>query len=443
MQAGDPIRALLANAECQGAAPPRRAAICSPPQSIAPSEAVSWDRLTESATQAMEAAYSRAASLGASASIPCPSERGSAISQQIRFCRARDGARIAVAMSGKGAPLLCVPPWFSHAELDAASPIWMHWLRELSLDCRCIRYDQRGTGLSDRIVPPPSFEDWLGDLETVVDTLGLKRFALLGVSQGAALAIAYATRHRQRVSHLTILGGCTRGPLYREGLTHGGEEAALLIKLARIGWGRENPAFRQLFTTMLIPDSTLEQQRWLNDLQKASAAPEIAAAALEVLHRLDLTSLAQAVRVPTLVFHARGDGCVPFEEGRRLAALIPAARFVPLDTRNHLLLENDPAWKHFLTELRALLAHGSASTLPNRLISEIGLTPAEVEVLNLLARGLHNRAIAAQLGKTEKTVRNQVSSILSKFHAHSRAEVVALARDAGIGNQPFNDGGSN
>jgi DNA-binding CsgD family transcriptional regulator len=185
---------------------------------------------------------------------------------------------------------------------------------------------------------------------------------------------------------------------------------------------------------MFLPEATSEQQRSFNDLQRDSASPKTAATTLGVMHQLDVTSLAESVQVPTLVLHARSDGRVPFEEGRRLAALVPAARFVPLDSRNHVLLESEPAWAHFVTEVRAFLADGmEAASLARRLAADTPLTRVETQVLGLLARGFDNATIAARFGKSEKTVRNQVSSILGKLRVRTRAEAVALARDVGIG----------
>jgi DNA-binding CsgD family transcriptional regulator len=205
----------------------------------------------------------------------------------------------------------------------------------------------------------------------------------------------------------------------------------------RIGWRHDNPAFRQVFAMLFIPDGTPEQHQGFNDLGRLSASPENAVAIKETVYQLDITSLAKSVRVPTVVFHAREDAIVPFEEGRRLAALIPSARFVALESRNHLLLEVEPAWTRFLTELRRFLADGADSAgVSDRLSMMLQLTPAELQVLGLLARGLRNADIATQLGKSEKTVRNQVSSFLGKLRVHARAEAVALARDAGIGGPP-------
>jgi pimeloyl-ACP methyl ester carboxylesterase len=353
--------------------------------------------------------------------------------QQIRFCKAPDGARIAVATMGKGPPLVRATHWLSHVEFDGRSPVWAHWLRELSRENTYVRYDQRGCGLSDLAPPSVTFDAWVSDLETVVEALGLKRFSLLGMSQGGPVAIAYAVRHPERVSRLVLLGAYAQGRLRRTCTAQEREEADMLLQLIRVGWGRDNPAFRQLFTTLFIPQGTQEQQLWFNELERISATPENAAAIIETTYHIDVAAMAEAVQVPTLVFHARNDARVPFDEGKKLAASIPGARFVPLDSHNHVLLDTEPAWPQFLTELRAFLA--AADAQPGRLsqaFDTAGLTPSEREVLALVARGLDNSAIAAALGKSEKTVRNQVSSIFSKLGVRTRAEAIVGAREAGM-----------
>jgi pimeloyl-ACP methyl ester carboxylesterase/DNA-binding CsgD family transcriptional regulator len=355
------------------------------------------------------------------------------LNQKISFCKARDGARIAMATLGHGSPLVRAAHWLSHVEYDTESPVWSAWLRELSRDHTYIRYDQRGSGLSDRSPSDNSFDSWIGDLEAVVDAQGLERFALLGMSQGGAIAIAYAARHPERVSHLVLLGAYGRGMLRRGVSPQQREEAETLVKLIRLGWGRDNPAFRQVFTSQFIPGGSREQHQWFNDLERISASPENAAAIVETLHEVDVSSVAETIRVPTLVFHVRGDARVSFEEGRILAAAIPTARFVPLEGSNHVLLENEPAWRQFFEELRGFLPAPARKGMAGRLLKEIGLTPSEHEVLLLIARGLDNGAIAAALCKSEKTVRNQVTSIFAKLGVSSRAQAVAVARDAGIG----------
>jgi pimeloyl-ACP methyl ester carboxylesterase/DNA-binding CsgD family transcriptional regulator len=357
------------------------------------------------------------------------------VTQEIRFCRARDGARIAMAKLGKGPPLLRAAHWLSHVEYDARSPVWTHGLRELARDHTYIRYDQRGCGLSDRSPPTASFESWIGDLEAVVEAQSLDRFTLLGMSQGGATAVAYAARHPEKVSRLVLLGAYGRGMLRRDASQQQRDEADTLLKLIRLGWGRDNPAYRQIFTSQFMPDGTREQQQWFNELERISASPENAAAIVETLYQVDVTPIAKTLQVPTLIFHVRNDGRVPFEEGLQLASLIPGARFIPLEGRNHVLLESDPAWHQFVAELRNFLAvpgEGSAATA-EPVAERFGLTRSEREVLVLIARGMDNAAIAAALSKREKTVRNQVTSIFAKLGVNSRAQAVALARDANFG----------
>ena len=282
-------------------------------------------------------------------SAPKPSLR-----QEIRFCTGSDGVRIAYAEVGTGPPLLKTANWLNHLEADWQSPIWSHLLHALAVDHRLIRYDARGNGLSDWHVDDISFDAFVRDLETVVEAVGLERFPLLGISQGCAVSVAYAVRHPERVSHLVLYGGFARGRRKR-GSTAEIEQADAVLTLMRHGWGRENPAFRQIFTTRFLPDGTPEQMRWFNDLQKNTASAENAIRIRLASENIDVVDLLPRVRVPTLVLHCRDDAAQPFEEGRRLAAGIPGAHFVALEGRNHLMLENDPGFGRFLDEVRHFL----------------------------------------------------------------------------------------
>jgi pimeloyl-ACP methyl ester carboxylesterase/DNA-binding CsgD family transcriptional regulator len=362
--------------------------------------------------------------------VPVASGFMSRLGQHIRFCKSRDGAQIAMAAMGSGPPLLRTAHWLSHVEYDARSPVWTHWLDELSRDHTYIRYDQRGCGLSDRSPPSTSFEAWIEDLEAVVAAYGLKKFPLFGMSQGGAIAIAYAARYPEKVSCLVLFGAYARGALRRNITEPQRDEAETLVKLIRLGWGRDNPAFRQVFTSQFIPDGTREQHQYFNDLERISASPENAATIVETLYGLDVSVEAASLRVPTLVMHSRDDARVPFEEGRQLAALIPSARFVPLEGRNHVLLPGEPAWARFLDEFRGFLG-GAGGT--SNVLDQSDLTASEREVLALMARGLGNGDIAETLAKSEKTVRNQVSSIFAKLGVSTRSQAIVLARDAGIG----------
>lgn len=206
-----------------------------------------------------------------------------------------------MAAIGQGPPLLRTAHWLSHVEHDARSPVWTHWLDALSRGHTFIRYDQRGCGLSDWSPPSTSFEAWIDDLEAVVEANGLTRFPLFGMSQGGAIAIAYAARHPEKVSHLVLFGAYARGMLRREITPPQREEAETLVKLIRLGWGRDNPAFRQVFTSQFIPEGTHEQHQWFNDLERLSASPENAATIVETLYGLDVAGEAERIRVPTLV----------------------------------------------------------------------------------------------------------------------------------------------
>lgn len=264
--------------------------------------------------------------------------------------------RIAYAEVGQGPPLLKAANWLNHLEYDWESPIWSHLLHELAAEHQLIRYDERGNGLSDWDVDDISFEDFVRDLESVVEATGIDRFALLGISQGCAVSIAYAVRHPERVSHLVLYGGFARGKRKR-GSPKEVEQADALLTLMRQGWGRENPAFRQIFTSLFIPGATAEQVQWFNDLQRKTASPENAVRIRHAVDDIDVTDLLAHVTVPTLVLHCRSDAVQPFEEGRTLAAGIRGARFVALEGHNHLILEGDPGWRRFLDEVRNFLRH--------------------------------------------------------------------------------------
>lgn len=348
--------------------------------------------------------------------------------QEVRFCTAPDGVRIAYALSGRGTPVVKAGHWMTHLERDWTSPVWRHWLEFLGEDHTVVRYDERGCGLSDRDCPSVSVEDWVSDLETVIDAAGVDSCSLLGLSQGGPIAIAYAARHPERVSRLVLYGTYARGKLHRSPAHEAEEEAEALVSLTRLGWGRHNPAFRRLFTTLFIPGASDKQLAWLDDLQQASCSADHAARSRAVKYAVDVSDLAPTIRMPTLVLHSRHDALVPFEEGRHLTSLIPGARFVSLDSANHILLEHEPAWAEFRAEVAPFL--GRQALLPK--VDLDVLTSREQQVLDLVAQGHDNESIAAALHLSIRTVERHLSNCYAKLGLAGKvARAAAAARYAG------------
>jgi pimeloyl-ACP methyl ester carboxylesterase/DNA-binding CsgD family transcriptional regulator len=345
--------------------------------------------------------------------------------QEIRFCRSFDGTRIAYATAGEGPPLVKAPHWLTHLEYEWQSPIWRRWIASLAQGRTLVRMDERGCGLSDRGVREFSLAHYVNDLEAVIDAAGLERFALFGHSQGGAIALEYAARHPERVSHLVLLGTYARGRLKR--LPQRREESEAQLKLVEVGWGGDDPSYRQFFASQFMPGATLEQLRLMSELQRVSSSPEDAVRILRSFYEIDVSESLPRISCPTLVLHARGDLRVGFEEGRSVAAAIPDARFVPLESDNHILLEHEPAFARFFAELDAFL--------PGKRASFPVLTARESEILEHIARGLDNAQIAARLALSEKTVRNHITHIFDKIGVESRAQAIVLARERGLGRE--------
>lgn len=353
--------------------------------------------------------------------------------QQITFARTQDGVRLAYAASGSGPTLIKAATWLSHLEFDWESPVWSHLLRDLSERFTFVRYDERGCGLSDWAVPELSFESWVRDLETVADAAGAERFALLGISQGASIAIAYAVRHPERVSHLVLHGGYARGRLVRSDTLQEREEVETMTKLAELGWGKADPSFRQFFTSQFIPGGTPEQHQWFNELERLSTSPQNAARFMREFARIDVRALLSQVRCPTLVLHSRHEVRQPFEEGRYIATQIPGAQFVPIDSGNHLLLGDEPGWQRWIDAVREFLPSRDAAAEDPAFAT---LTERQRELVELIAQGRNNAQIAAALSLSEKTVRNHITGIFAKLAVDSRAEAIVMARDSGFGKLP-------
>lgn len=349
--------------------------------------------------------------------------------QKIHLCTSENGVRLAYAVTGDGPPLVKAANYLTHLEHDW--PVWEHWLESFSASHQLLRYDERGSGLSDWEVDKFSIDAWVEDLHAVTLAAGLDRFPVLGISQGASVAVSYAVKYPERVSRLVLYGGYARGCFHRDLTPDQRLEAETMVNAIRLGWGKENPAFRQLFSTLLMPDANAQQQHQLNELARLSARPETAARMEEAFYNINVESLAPMVTTPTLVLHARNDMCVPFEEGRRLAALIPGAEFVPVESNNHILLAEENAWTEISNRIQQFL--GSAPKSSNTPEGWSELTERELGVLDGIAQGMSNRQIAAKLQISEKTVRNHITRVFCKLGVGRRAEAIILARNFGLG----------
>ncbi len=332
----------------------------------------------------------------------------------VRFCSGPDGVRLAYEIHGRGPRLVRVGTWLTHLELDWGSPVWRHWLDGLGATHTVLRYDERGCGLSDSNVGELSVETWLGDLEAVVDAAGWERFALLGVSQGGAVAVQYAVRHPERVSDLVLYGSYARGRLARGQA----ERQAALVASIRAGWSAEDPAFRRVFTMLFLPEGTPEQMTWYDELMRSTTPAEAAARLYEARGAIDVEEIAPLVQSRTLVIHALRDHMVPVEEGRRLARLISGARLALVDSPNHILLAHEPAWEKFLSTVREFLGT-SAARDSSAAMSE--LSSREREVLELVAGGLSNEAIADRLVLSVRTVERHLSNVYTKLRVSGKA----------------------
>lgn len=341
--------------------------------------------------------------------------------------RTADGVNIAWAAAGSGYPLVRAATWLTHLEYDWESPVWSHWLEFLAGHFTLIRYDERGCGMSDWEARDYSFRRWFDDFDAVVEAAQpVTPFALLGMSQGAVAAISYAVRHPERVSHLVLCGGYARGWGERDE-SDDAQRFRAIVQLTRLGWGQSNPVYRQLFTSRFVPGGTPEQIDWFNELCRKTTRPDVAATLLEERTRASVVDLLPQITVPTLVLHARDDAVVPLSEGRLLATRIPGARFVELDSPNHVLLEHEPAWERFRRELLTFVGIEPAGDAEDPLFSV--LSPRERDVLMWLAEGCTNAGIGERLFISEKTVRNHVTHIFEKLDVSSRAQAIVLARD--------------
>jgi pimeloyl-ACP methyl ester carboxylesterase/DNA-binding CsgD family transcriptional regulator len=304
--------------------------------------------------------------LGPEGDVPAPPP-SSGPQTTIRFVEVSGGASLAIAQTGSGPTLIKTATWLTQADKDTvASPIWGHWVRELGSRYRYVRYDPRGCGLSDRDLAGIDLTDldlWIEDLRAVVDAVADGPVALLGISQGGPVAFGFAARYPEQVSALVLYGTYARGMRCR-GDPVQVEEARVQEDVARVAWRTDNALFRETFARQFVPDAGPEEIGWFSEQLRTTTTPANAPLLEAAFHNLDASDLARTVRVPTLVLHCTDDRGVPFEQGRLLAGLIPGARFVPLRSRNHILLQRDIAFAQFLDEVERFLGPQMAAWAP-------------------------------------------------------------------------------
>ena len=350
--------------------------------------------------------------------------------REIRFCRAPDGTRLAYAIHGSGPPLVVVSCWLSHLQYDWQSPVWRHFLDDLGAIATIVRYDERGFGMSDWKVDDFSLEARLGDLEAILDTVGFERFALLGMSGGSTVAMAYAAKHPERVTRLVLYGTACGEPVKLEGERLAEEET--YRSMIRVGWAKDDPVFRRVFTTIFIPGATEEQLAWFDDLQRMSTSPVNAVESRIARQQVDLSDVLPGITAPTIVLQARGDRANSFDNAVTVSAAIYGARLVPLDSRNHILLADEPAWRLFMTEVSAFLEpdrqahHASRADATGEAVA---LSPRELDVLQVAADGRTNVEIADALSLSVRTVERHLSNIYAKLGLTGRAARAAAVAE--------------
>ena len=347
--------------------------------------------------------------------------------QEIRFCVGYDGARLAWAVHGSGPPVIVVSCWLSHLQHDWHSPVWRHFLEDLGAFSTLVRYDERGFGMSDWAVTDFSLDARYADLEAIVRATGFERFALLGMSGGAPVAMAYAARHPERVTRLILYGAGSGRTRRFEGDALAEEET--FRSMIRVGWARDDPLFRRVFTRIFIPDANETQMRWFDDLQRLSTSPENALASRAGRQSTDVAGELPSIAMPTLVLHALRDHTKRFGDAVEVAGRIPDARLVGLDSANHILLEHEPAWTVFVDEVRAFLEPDRWSIDARRPVLTEALSPRELDVLREVARGSTNDEIAIELGLSPRTVERHLSNAYTKLGVTGKAARAAAVAE--------------
>jgi pimeloyl-ACP methyl ester carboxylesterase/DNA-binding CsgD family transcriptional regulator len=356
------------------------------------------------------------------------------MNQSIRFYATPDGVQLAYAVSGEGSPLVMAATWLTHLEHQWESLAWRPWLDAFTREHKVLRHDSRGCGLSDRSTKNLSFETWVRDLECTVEAAGFRRFSMVGTCWGGPIAIEYAARHPEKVTHLVLYGTYARGTQRRGNSPNDKARARVMSDLTRVGWAQEDHAFLQLWASRFQPGGTLDHRRSWCDQMRAATCADTAIRLFQIGGDVDVREAARKIKCPVLIVHPERDVNVPIDEGRLLASLIPHCRFVQLDTENHMPLADEPAWEKLVAEVRSFLAQPEDGLAAGHKCLPFGmLTPRERVILEGIAEGLGNAEIAGSLCLSEKTVRNHITRVFDKICVEHRYQAIVLAREAGFG----------
>lgn len=307
--------------------------------------------------------------------------------------------------------------WLSHLQHDWRSPVWRHFLDDLGRIATVIRYDERGHGLSDRDIDDHRLEARVDDLVAVAEAAGYERFALMAMAQGGPAAISYAAAHPETVTRMVFYNTFADAYPVRTPETEALEHT--LEQLIRVGWDRAQSEFRRVFSSMMIPGGGDEQLRWIDDLLRASASRDVAIAARRQWNTTETSHLLSALSMPAIVLHSRGDRMVEFEHGRLLASALRHARLVALESDNHIVLGDEPAWQVIIEEITAFLDADRSTDQRSGAVAD--LSAREREILELAATGLSNADIAARTFVSVRTVERHLQNAYTKLGVSGKA----------------------
>ena len=348
----------------------------------------------------------------------------------IRYCKAANGLTIAWAMAGSGPALVhCI--WAGKLTFRLVLGRVLEGYSSLGRGRTVVHYDGRGTGLSDRNVDDISVETAVEDLEAVVAAAGLDRFAIIAAENSCHPAIHYAARNPERVTRLILTGGYARGHMLRNLPPETLAKGKAILAALEAGLTDGNPGFRLLNLAHQFPSATPAEIAAFEEYYRATVSGRDIGRFTRSVATSDVSASATLIRCPTLVIHSRGDVRNPLEEGRRLATLIPGARFLPVDSENHFVLPSEPAFAEVVRVMCEFLDGDSPDGGQHKPFPD--LSPRQRDVLELLAQGLDNLQIAARLALAEKTVRNTITPLFQKLSVESRPQAIVRAREAGFG----------